>query len=343
MLLLGPSPAAGPSALSPASDGWLAAREYLRARGTRVALLDRPLDPSRLAGALVLAFPCELVPSHEERDRLRRFLGRGGTIVFAYSGRRPGIAEQLTAETVGLRIETREKEPPLSPRKWYAWATAETRLKPEPSLDRGLPDLVVRASEVAVAGPGGGQVLYRDDRSAPAVFLYTYGRGPGRVVVLPADALSNGRIAAEGNADLLETLRQSLGADVAFDEYAHGLAAADAAAGSGSAPSLDLLVMQLFLLYGLCAWSIGRRFGPAWREPPALASSTTGFLLGLGALHRDLGHSSEAAGRLIRNAEAFGQRLDAGRALRRDAAGADEVSFVAVARQIARLQQRRKV
>ena len=340
-LVLESSPPAGPSALSPSADGWLAAREYLKARGTRVALLDRPFDPSTLVGALVLTFPCPRVPNVEDRERLRRFLARGGTVLLGYSGQRPGPAEELVSETLGLKIETRNEEPPLSPRQWYAWATAEARLQADPSFSRRLPDVVVRAPEVAVAAPGGGQVLYRDAREAPAVFFYA--RGRGRVIALPADALSNGRVSAEGNADLLETLRQSLGADVAFDEYAHGLAAADPGTGSGSASSLDLLVAQLFLLYGLTAWALARRFGPAWREPPTLASSTAGFLLGLGALHRDLGHSADAASRLIRNIEVFDPRLVVRNGLRREAAGADEAEFLAVARRVAKMQQRRKV
>ncbi|HKD18459.1 MAG TPA: DUF4350 domain-containing protein [Thermoanaerobaculia bacterium] len=340
-LVLGSSPAAGPSALSPSADGWLAARKYLEARGARVTLLDHPFDPSTVAGALVMTFPCPRIPTDEDRDRLRRFLARGGTVFFAYSAERPGPAERLTSETLGLRIEAPDDDPPLSPRRWYAWATAEERLKADPSFSRELPDVTVHALRVTVAGPGGGQILYRDARGAPAIFLYAKGRG--RVVALPADALSNGRLSAEGNADLLETLRRGLGADVAFDEYAHGLVAPDAAAGGGSASSLDLLVAQLVLLYGLTAWALARRFGPAWREPPTLASSTTGFLLGLGALHRDLGHSSEAAGRLIRNVEALDPRLVVGQGLRRATAGADETEFLAIARRIAKMQQGRMV
>jgi hypothetical protein len=340
-LVLESSPAAGPSALSPASDGWLAAREYLSARGAGVALLDRPFDPSTLGGALVWAFPSPRIPSDEDRDRLRRFLARGGTIVFAYSGERPGPAEELSAETLGLSIEVRDEHPPLSPRRWYAWATAEARLKADPSFARDLPEVVVRAPAVAMAGPGGAQVLYRDERGAPAVFRYA--RGRGRVVVVPADAFSNGRISGPGNADLLATLGATLGKDVAFDETLHGLAAPNSSAESGSAPSLDLLVVQLLLLYGLCAWSLVRRFGPAWHEPPALASSTTGFLLGLGALHRDLGHSAEAAERLIENVEALDPRREVDRDIRRTAAGASEEEFLDAARRIARRQSGRKV
>jgi hypothetical protein len=182
-------------------------------------------------------------------------------------------------------------------------------------------------------------VLYRAVRDAPAIFVFP--RGRGRVVAVPAEALSNGRIANPGNAALLESLLDSFGPALAFDEYAHGLAAPDAAASPGSAPSLDLLVAQLVLLYALCAWALARAFGPAWREPPVLASSTTGFLLGLGAFHRELGHSAEATGRLIESAEAWDPRVKIGGEARRAALGADESTFLGIAQWIGRRQRGR--
>jgi len=334
-----PGASAGPSALSPASEGWLAARAYAEARGSAVSLLDRPLDASELPDALLLAFPCERALSGDERVRLARFLNAGGTVVFGYSGRRPMPAEQLAAEALGLTLDPREKNVPLSPRRWWEWARSETRLTPDASLGSTASDVIVRPLEVRASGPSSARPLYRSGEDAPAIFVYA--RGRGRVVALPADALSNGRIAQPGNAELLESLRASFGPALAFDEYAHGLAAPEASGSSGSAPSLDLVVAQLVLLYALCVWALARAFGPAWREPPALASSTTGFLLGLGAFHRDLGHSAEAAGRLITSAEAWDPGVRIGAEARRAAVGADEAAFLGIAQWIARRQRGR--
>jgi hypothetical protein len=339
LLLFGPSSKAGPSALSPAADGWLAARSYLEARGSEVSIVDRPLDAAALPGLLVLGFPCERALSNDELVRLGRLLNAGGTLVFAYSGRRPGPAELLAAEAVGLSLDSRDADPPLSPLRWWAWARSETRLSPDPSLGSEAGEVVVRALEVRASGPSSSRTIYRNDRDAAAIFSYP--RGRGTVVALPADALSNSRIGSEGNANLLESLRDSFGSAIAFDEYAHGLAAPDAAAASGSAPSLDLLVVQLLLLYGLCVWALARAFGPAWREPPALASSTTGFLRGLGAFHRDLGHSAEAAWRLIQNAEAWDPRVRIGAEMRKAAVDAGDAEFLRMAQWIARRPQGR--
>jgi len=339
LLVSVPAPNAGPSALSPAADGWLAARSYLEARGSAVTLLDRPLEAASLPDVLFLSFPGERALSGDELVRIGRFLNEGGTLVFGYSGRRLRPAETLAAEAVGLTLDPGKEEPPLSPRRWWAWARSEVRLKPDASLGSEAGDVVVRALEVRATGPSSARALYRNPAGVPVVF--SYARGRGRVLAIPADALSNGRIGNEGNANLLESLRASFGPALAFDEYAHGLAAPDVAASPGSAPSLDLLVAQLFLLYALCVWALGRAFGPAWREPPALASSTTGFLLGLGAFHRDLGHSAEASWRLIQNAEAWDPRVRIGAEARRSAVDADEATFLGIAQWIARRQQGR--
>jgi hypothetical protein len=58
-------------------------------------------------------------------------------------------------------------------------------------------------------------------------------------------------------------------------------------------------VSHLAVLYLVALWTLSRRFGPAWSEPPAVTGTTGSFLLGLGALHHRLGHHREAAERLL--------------------------------------------
>lgn len=338
-LLLSRAGAAGPSVLSRGAAGWLAARRYLERRQRRVILEDRPFDQAVKEDALILSFPWERFPAPEELDALRRHLSGGGTIVFAYSGGR-GISEELVASE--LRISTREvrENPPLEPRRWYAYASETWRLAPQESLGPGAREVVVRAPRVVPAAPAGARILYRGGGETSAAFEFSSGRG--RVIVIPADAVSNARLENPGNADLLESLAATLGESLVFDEYHHGLVAPELVADSGNARSLDLLIVQLVLLYLFSAWALGKRFGPSWEEPTPIASSTATFLLGLGALHRKLGHSADAAPRLIENAEAFDPRVSVPASIRSVAGGAGESAFVDLAKSVSKLQSQRR-
>jgi Domain of unknown function (DUF4350) len=341
-LLLRPSGAAGASALSASPKGWLAARTYLERRGRRVSLLNRPLDqaPKVTEGrSLVLAFPWQGFPSKEELDALHRRLAAGGSIVFAYSGQSRSIAEDFVASALGFDLGKVRGAPPLSPLRWYAFVREQWRLKPEGTFAPGsAPDVVIQAPDRVPNAPKGAEVLYRGGREVPAVFSFS--RSRGRVIVVPADGLSNARVGNSGNADLLESLRVALGEEIAFDEYHHGLVAPDVVARSGSAPNLDLVLAQILLLYFVLTWALGRRFGPAWEEPPEIASSTEAFLLGLGALHRKLRHSAPACVRLLDDAGRLDPRVQAPPEVRTVAFDAGERAFLDVAKVIARLQRR---
>jgi hypothetical protein len=343
-LLLRGSGAAAASALSASPKGLLAARTYLERRGSRVSLLDRPLEqlPGRNAKArsLVLAFPWQGFASREDLDALRQRLVAGDSIVFAYSGQTSrALAEGSVAEALGLDFEKTRGEPPLSPLRWYRFARQEWSLAPGKGFapPSAVP-VVIGAPDRVPKAPADAEVFYRGEKDLPAVF--SYARARGRVIVLPADALSNARLGNPGNADLLESLRVALGQDVAFDEYHHGLAAADAAAATGNAANVDLLVLQLVLLYLVLAWALGKRFGPAWEEPPELAGSAEAFLLGLGALHHELRHAAPACIRLLDDAEMLDPRVQAPAGLRQIAFDAGEDAFLDVARAVARLQRR---
>jgi hypothetical protein len=341
-LLLRRSGASGASALSPAPAGWLAAREYLERRGARVDLVDRPLEEAPRERALVLTFPWEGLPSPDDLDALRRRVSSGGTVVFAYSGQpRGAFSEELVAGALGLDLEETRGDPPLSPRAWWRFVTEEWRLSPSSELAaRGAQPVVIHAPESAPKAPAGAVAEWTGPSGRPVVFAYA--RGRGRVVALPADALSNGRLSNPGNAGLLETLSASLGDGVAFDEYHHGLVAPGPHEETGSAASLDLLIVQLVLLYLLCGWALARRFGPAWRDRPEITGSTAAFLLGIGALHRRLRHSAAAALRLLDRAQALDPGLAVPAGLRETAFTADENQLLTIARTVARHQGRRR-
>jgi hypothetical protein len=342
-LLLRRSGAAGASTLSASPKGWLAARTYLEKRGSRVSLLDRPLELAQTKGVkgrtLVLVFPWQGFPSKDDLDALHQRLAAGGSVVYAYSGQSRSLAEDLVARTLGLDLDEVRGAPPLSPRRWYRFVREQSRLKLEKIFAPGSArEVVIQAPDRVPKAPKEAEVLYRGAKEIPAVFSFP--RSRGRVIAVPADGLSNARLGNPGNADLLESLRAAMGEEIAFDEYHHGLVASDVLADSGSAPNLDLLLAQLLLLYLVLAWALGRRFGPTWAEPPEIASSTEAFLLGLGALHRKLHHSAPACVRLLEDAGSLDPRVQAPRELRNIAYDAGERAFLDVAKVVARLQRR---
>jgi hypothetical protein len=339
-ILLRRSFSAGPSSLARDAGGWLASRAYLQKRGHRAVLSDRPLDRAAEGGALVLAFPMSASFDPAQLSAIKARLLRGETVVFAYSGQQ-GVAELEIAKELGLTFRKNAHDrPPLNPVRWYAYAAETWKLTPDPELGSVAREAVVAAPRQRPEAPPGARILYRGPGGISAVFEVPSGHG--RLFVIPADALSNGRLENPGNADLLESLSAALGSTIVFDEYHHGLVAPDVFEDTGSVRSLDLLLVQLILLYLLAAWALAKRFGPAWREPTPIASSTTTFLQGLGELHRRLGHSGDAALKLIESAETLDPRLAVPAALRTEAAHARPDDLVKIARGISRLQGRRR-
>lgn len=332
-----PGPARG-SVLSQGAGGWLAARRYLEARGARVKLLDRPLDQFQEKGVLVVTFPWQVGTFADPAEALTEHVRRGGDLVLAYSGGISSLAEllafdALTGDVQEIRI------PPLAPRKWRRFVKEEWTLRPAKG---GPPARAPRvwAPRAVPEPPAGAQVLFQGPKGEAAVFAFR--RLGGRVVVVPADLFANARLSAAGgagNADLLERLFRDLGPSWTFDEYHHGLVAPGDVETPVSGTVLDLLLVHLAVLYLLAVWALARRFGPAWREVPAIAGSTASFLLGLGALHHRLGHHRDAALLLLRRTGELHRDLAVPAALPRRAENADAADLVAIARSLVRLRR----
>ena len=343
------------STISHGPGGWLAARRYLEARGARVTLIseplaryvleDEPADSSQplRPGVLALVFPWQGQPAGDLEESIDAHLGRGGDVVLAYSGEEGGAERLLDAWRWG-----RDGEVPLAPWRWWSFTHREWRLLPaagagEAGAGAGVGDAGAVAGgrrplrvwaprALPQVGPAA-TVLFTAPGGQPAVAVYRY-RG-GRVVVLPADALSNARLAEPGNADLLESLLRNLGRRWAFDEYHHGLVtsrAADAALGRAA----DLLLAHLVFLYLLAVLALARRQGPPWREPATIAGTTAAFLLGMGALHDRLGHHAEAARLLLQRARELDRGLQLPPGLDRQAASAGPRELVEIASLVAR-------
>jgi hypothetical protein len=346
---------AASSTLSRGATGWLAARLYLEKRGAAPVVVDRPLTHSAgegvagEGGTWVLAFPWQDRAFELDHEALLAHLGAGGDLVLAYGAEPiPSPAEVAVLDTLEVQVDT-QPIPTLTPWRWRVemakgWALrpaprwqrtasasqnggdakpAELRLRPP----RWLPEL--RREDALLLGPRGTVVAaaWRERR--------------GRVVVLPAELLANARLADPAHAALLETLHGWLEGPWRFDEYHHGLGAP--AAGDTAAPlerGLDLLLLQLLLVYVMAALALGRRLGPAWRETPPLAGSAGGFLLRLGTLHHRLGHHGDGAALLLRRATELDRRLLPDASLRALAERGDASALVEVGQSVARLQRR---
>jgi hypothetical protein len=320
------------SALGHGPNGWLAARRYLEAKGTRVTLLGAPLDQLEGNGVLVTAFPWQDGVSADAAEALESHLRRGGDVVLAYSGLWGNPGELATLEGLGLPLQEARKAT-LDPLRWRGFARREWDLLPATAA-RGASPVRVWAPRWRPELPKEAGALFRSPRGAATIALLR--RYRGRIVLLPADAFANARLANPGNAALLETLRRRLGDRWTFDEYHHGLIGGPEVATPALGRTLDLVLIHLAALYLVALWTLSRRFGPAWSETPAVTGSTGSFLLGLGALHHRLGHHREAAGRLLERVRELdpGADLPAGLDLRA-AAAAGPAELVALAREVA--------
>ncbi len=295
------------SSLSRGPGGWLAARRYLEERGCRVALLDVSLGANAAAGVVAVAFPWQTLEADLDAvtEGLETHLEAGGTLLLAVAGDADALGQGAVLKALGLEWRDLRGPPPLLPWRWREFAAAEWFLA-SPEAQR-RPPVRIEAPRGVPRMPESGEALRLGEGGVPVVFVFP--RKKGRVVVLPANALANGRISDAGNADLLEQLRTWLGDDWAFDELHHGLAAAADAGGTPRENLVEPFLLHLALLYVLAVLALARRFGPAWAEPAAIGGSTAQFLIGLGALHHRLGHHPAAARLLVERARDLDPRL----------------------------------
>ena len=339
-ILLGGGEGAVSSVLSRDARGWLAAHRYLVGRGTEVRVRDRPLTTGIDSSVLVLAFPWQHAITDGETEALGDFLRRGGTVLLAYSGEIGHFREEQVLEALQLLSSEVRSAPPLSPLSWWRHHGETWNLEPAEEW-AGWPHLAVSAYRGAPEAPPAARILYRLPSGPALIFDYPLHRG--RVVVLPAEVLANAWLGEAGNVDFLESLRGWLVGDWSFDEYHHGLVAVDRVdAESSTRFAWDLFVGHLALIYLLGFVALGRRFGPVWREAPVASGSATSFLRGLGALHRQMAHHTEAAGLLVERVRSYfpGLSLDV-EIDRRAAEVASDQDLVGLARDVARAQRAR--
>jgi hypothetical protein len=348
LLLAGRGLEAAGSSLSRGAQGWLAARLYLEARGTRTELLRAPLaealaPPTRRVDAspprtLVLVFPWQSRAVDVEVHTIREHLAGGGDLLLGYSSEPvPGGVEKLVLSSLGMYVEPVEP-PSLGPLAWRREAREPWRLRLAdrwPRAGAETADLELRRRLwVPMLRKGRALLVGPEDRVVAAAWRV----GRGRVVVLPAELLCNARLGAPAHAALLETLRPWLRGPWLFDEHHHGLMDAATAVPTATRRGFDLLLAQLAVLYLAAALALGRRLGPAWRERPPLVGGAASFLLRLGALHHRLGHHRDGAELLLRRAAELDRRFAPGPELAELAARGDAAALVAVGRAVGRRQ-----
>lgn len=327
------------SVLSRGAGGWLAARRYVEARGAKVALLDRPLASLQkpVEGTLVVSFPWTTL-SLNAAGPLEEHLQRGGDLVLAYTGERNPI-EWVVLEELGLS-HGEPRRAPWTPWEWRRFSQQEWSLVPDPKLGAKVRPVRVWAPRSIPKLPKGAEILFRTPEGDPAVAVVP--RFKGRIWVMPVDALANARLGGDGNADLLETLVQRLDRRWTFDEYHHGLAGVRDVETVAFGRVLDLVLIHLAVLYAVAVFTLSRRFGPAWQEPPVVTGSVGSFLLGLGALHDRLGHHREAARLLLARTRDLNPDLAVPEDLSRRAESVDRRDFVELAKAVARLKEQRR-
>ena len=332
-------PSAGPSALSASSSGWSAFRRYAEIRGSKVTLLDRPFSRQR-EGAVLIAFPERGFRTDEELGALRAWVGKGGRLLLAFSGEPGDPEEGRVFHAFGLSSKDVRGDLPVNPVAWYRFQTEVWRLKAAVPGGSGTENAVRVHAPRRIPVPGrDARIVLRAENGEPMVFSSAWLRGT--VFVLPADALSNGRLSSAGNSDLAEWIRESLGSTLLFEEHFHGLSSPEAERAAGSFP-FDLLAVQLLLLYLLAVLALSRRFGPPWTEPPVRTGATSTFLLGLASRHRRFGHYREAGALLLERARSFDPALAVPEGALELAREGSEEAFLALGKELGRIQAGKK-
>lgn len=328
------------SVLSRGAGGWLAARRYVEARGVRVAILDRPLASvaQPIEGTLVVSFPWTTL-SLNAGEPLEEHLKNGGDLVLAYTGQRNPM-EWIVLEELGLSPGEPRKAP-WNPWAWRRFSREEWSLAPDPKLGAEVRPVRVWPPRSLPILPQEAEVLFRTPAGDPAVAVVP--RFKGRIWMVPVDALANARLGEAGNADLLETLVRRLGRRWTFDEYHHGFAGVRDVETAAFGRVLDLVLIHLAVLYVVAVFTLSRRFGPPWLEPPVVTGSVGSFLLGLGSLHDRLGHHQEAARLLLARTRDLHPDLAVPEdlALRAEKSGG-RGDFVELAKALARLKEQRR-
>lgn len=238
--------------------GTLAFYTLLSESGRRVERFERPytsLADTTIATLLVIAPAADSQPSKEEIEALETWVGAGGSLVV--------IDREIQLPTALGDIETGE------PLRGVVRAVT-----PSP-FTRGVDELKLTGYATTVQDGAREAVVHFAGTNGALLIDKPYGEGHVAFLTEPFVVQNNG-IREKSNLALALNLVDGLGrgGEVAFDEYHHGHG--DAAAGHGgglrdyiAGTPVPWIVVQLALLAGVVAITVGARFGrpiPLGRE-----------------------------------------------------------------------------
>lgn len=259
--------------------------------------------------AVVLAFPATSGVS-DRLAALRSELRGGRTVMALYSGLPLAFEEGAFLESLGVGLRDLEARSRLAPWSWWrdrrqGYAhRLDLPVGGQPSVEGGVSEawsdpiraLVDPAAEcdriAEFVGPRSKDL--RPEGRALSVARCRVGEG--ELLLAPTSLLTNARLGATGNLQVASALAEALGPRIRFLEGGRSVrvAALDERAG-GARRTLNLVAVQLVLLYLVALLALARGFGPRWPPLNQPADAQRRFLLSVGALHRRLGHFGAAA------------------------------------------------
>lgn len=317
-------------------DGLLGTRRLLEEWGAEVELIkvgataasptaseegdtpDETLDPQRLEERVALvAFPIQRTLLGAEAV-LESWVRDGGKLVLTYSGTLLALEEDEFLAGFSVEMEKSLGPNSLSPFRWWrqkrAGESHRLEIQSSSGSHAGVSELVTdRVVALPTKGAGcdaiarrTGAFDTRDVAKEPGNAAGVHATvlrcvlGEGEVWLAPTSAFSNARLANAGNLDLLWHLRQRLGSRWTVLEGTSEilLSAVAEERAKNTRATLNLMALQLGLLYLGSVLALAWGFGPRWAERKLPPEGHRSFLLGLGALHQKLGGLGDAAGLL---------------------------------------------
>lgn len=253
--------------------------------------------------SMVLAFPATAGVA-DQLSVLRTELRAGHTVLALYSGLPLAFEESQMLEDLGVGVRDLGRRGRLAPWSWwqdrrqgYAHRLEQADAAgSEPAWSDPVRTLIDPAADctqiAAFVGPRS-----RDLRPEGRALSVARCRiGSGELLLAPTSMLANARIGGTGNLRVARELAALLGDEVRFLEQPEQLGAAPMDARAGAARrALNLVGVQLVLLYLVGLLALARGFGPRWPSLDQPADAQRRFLLSVGALHRRLGDFGLAA------------------------------------------------
>ena len=287
-------------------------------RGAKVRRAwTRSLEALEPRTSVVLAFPATAGVS-ERLDALRDELEGGRTVLVLYSGLPLAFEETTFMEQLGVGVRGLEERGRLAPWAWWrdrrqgyahrvealegTGTTADERSLadgadgPSPAWSDPLRVVVDPAADceqiAEFLGPRSKDL--RPEGRALSVARCRVGEG--ELLLAPTSMLSNARLGEVGNLQVAAELAAALGPRVRFLEPGRAAGSTTAVGrAEGARRTINLVTIQLVVLYLVALLALARSFGPRWPRLDQPADTQRSFLLSVGALHRRLGDFEDAA------------------------------------------------